>query len=210
MLNMVISGVNPLAEGLWATELTPDAILSLGRPQCEEAGPNVLFVPVSRFDEAGGTLEFAHGAARIVNLGTVAQTIIATNCLGDKRAESKELHSAVKSGDRALIREGELVGDPVAEIVAGLLRAVRQLDPHGEFVRHGTRRFINYPDNFVTIIPQPRIRDVRVVVRGSPVEFATSPSTLRKDQNGYSTFKVGNAKDLGHAISLLSKVRRKT
>jgi hypothetical protein len=208
MLNTVIGRVTSLKDGLWVTALPSESVVSLGRPQSEEAGPSILFLPHSRFDEGARTLEFAQGSARVINLGTLEETIVITVDRAEKRAKAPK-PIAVRSGDRALIRESESAGEQVAELAAGLLDAVRTLDPDGEFVRFGTRKFINQPDNFVTIIPQPRVRDVRLVVRGSAREFAGSPLGIKKDQNGYSTFKVANAKDLGHAISLLSRVRRK-
>lgn len=208
MLNTVVGKVTLLKDGVWLTALPSEAVITLGRPQSEEAGPSILFLPHSRFDEAAETLEFVHGSARVVNLGTLDETIVVTVDRAEKRAKAPR-PIAAKSGDRALLRESEAAGEPVASLVASLLEAVRMLDPDGEFVRFGTRRFINQADNFVTIIPQPRARDVRIVVRGSPSEFVGTSLAAKKDQNGYSTFKVATAKDLGHAISLLSKVRRK-
>lgn len=209
MLRSSIEGARSLDDGVWITSLSPDIAMSLGRPQAEEAGPTVLFVPEPRFNEVAGTLDFPHGAARLVNLGTSDQTLIVRTQGQNEGNKPARTEDALKSGDRAFLREAGTCGGAVSDLAPELLRAIRKLDPEGELVRFGTRRFINQADNFVTLIPQPRVRDIRLVVRGSPSEFGTIGMTVKKDQNGYSTFKVATAKDLSRAISLLSLVRRK-
>ena len=205
MLQNAISGATKLANNIWRTATSPIEIDRLGRAAGREPGPSIIYVPVVT-EVSEGTILFPSIDATVVNRGTLDDTIIiACNSSGGDKATPKN----VRAADRDFIAEAEAAGPDVGEFAKKMLQTLRELDPEGQLVAFPGRRFINKPDNFIVLVPQPRVRELKIVVRGNPREFENAPSDLKADQNGYSTFKIRSATDLAHAVKLLRQVRRK-
>ncbi len=76
--------------------------------------------------------------------------------------------------------------------------------------RPKSRRYVESPDNFWTVKPQPRDKSLRITVRGTPSYFPKSRSIpLVLDMNGYSSFKVNSLKQIDEAISTLMQAKKK-
>jgi hypothetical protein len=204
MLKTAIANVSKIAEGAWESELSPDEVEALGRSFAQEPGPSVLLADeVEESDK--NTILFPPNAVRVLNRGTAKRAFV----LARPNSDASLSLPRGCAGDDAFLKEAAQAGREVEEFARRMLREVRRLDPTGELVSFPGRRFINKPDNFVVLVPQPRIQELKIVVRGGPREFRDAPDDLKSDQNGYSTFKIRNATDLARGISLLKQVRRK-
>ena len=204
MLKTAIANVSKIAEGAWESELSPAEVEALGRSFAQEPGPSVLLADnIEEPDET--TILFAPSAVRVLNRGTASRAFVLARPSNDASARPP----GESVGDEEFLKEAAEAGAEVEAFARRMLREVRSLDPAGELVSFPGRRFINKPDNFVVLVPQPRIRELKIVVRGGPHEFRDAPGDLKPDQNGYSTFKIRNATDLAHGISLVRQVRRK-
>ena len=206
MLQTAIANVVKIGDEIWSAELTPSEVSALGHPAAQEDGPSVIFLgPVTK-SANGLTLIFPANGAKVLNRGNsneiliVSRTPVAPNS-GDQQAKV--------SGDAAFMAEAAKCSSDVEEFAQRMLKAVRKIDPKGDLVSYPGRRFINKPDNFITLVPQPRVRQLKIIVRGSPVEFVNGPEDLKKDQNGYSTFKIRNVSGLKVALHFIEQVRRK-
>lgn len=206
MLQTAISNATKLCEGAWRAPLTPADVDRLGRSVGREPGPSVVFASDVSEAPDQSTIMFPLDAAAVVNRGTLDDALIVVRGQADAQDDTG---TEFEAGDKAFLDEAAASGEDVSEFAKRMLEAVRKLDPDGRMVAFPHRRFINKPDNFVVLVPQPRVRELKVIVRGSPYEFHDAPADLKRDQHGYSTFKIKNATDLARGIALLQQVRRK-
>ena len=206
MLQTAIANVVKIGNGTWAAKLTPSEVSALGRPVAQEDGPSVIFLGAVTESADGLTVIFPANGAKVLNRGTSNEALIVSRT---PAAPVRGTQPARVSGDAVFLREAAACGSEVEEFARRMLQAVRKINPEGDLVSFPGRRFINKPDNFITLVPQPRVRELKIIVRGSPAEFVDGPNDLKKDQNGYSTFKIRNASGLKGALQLIEQVRRK-
>jgi very-short-patch-repair endonuclease len=113
-----------------------------------------------------------------------------------------------ESGDRAFLRS---LPPELKDFGAELLQRVRSLFP-GDLVFHPTSgKYVESPDNFWTIRPQPRAHSFRITVRGEPELFSSIGGSLRvqRDWGSYSCFTVERPSQIEDLIRVLKQVRRK-
>jgi hypothetical protein len=163
--------------------------------------------PESQADQ----LSFEPSSGHLLNLGTTDKTIVVLS------AQQPSL--SVAAGTTPAPVTSTVGGDdfflaslPSSLVPLGeqLLAEVRRRWP-GELQHHPTsKRFVESPDNFWTVKIQPRDRSLRITVRGEPSRLGAHGSLdIKRDQNGYSTFKVSRIDEVASVISLLSCVRRR-
>jgi len=111
------------------------------------------------------------------------------------------------SGDTAFLSALPL---HLAKLGRAILEQVRSKYA-GELVFYPTSgRYVDTPDNFWTVKPQPRDVSFRITVRGNPDSFSGSSSLqIVSDQTGYSSFKINDLSQLTLFSQVLDQVRRK-
>ena len=205
-LSVSVPNAEILEEGVWKAKLGPSEIKLLGDALISQGGVSVVLVPRRpRYDVAKKTLEFELDGVTVLNAGDSQETLFVAG-------------KAENDGERWRT-DRESVGDQ--HFLAALPENLRALGE--EFLRRvraefrGDLRFfprsgkyVESPDNFWTVRPQPRDRSFRITVRGRPEEFSETGSLIvRPDMGSYSSFKLRTRDEIEDAIKVLRQARRR-
>lgn len=205
-----IEGATRLDDRVWKARLSPAEVRLLG-PNAQASGDTtvLLLSEGAKFDAARGHLAFDPTKAKLLNAGTSDSAILigTTGPSGGPAPVKTALPHEARGGDARFLSS---LPSHLKELGAVLLSAVRSRYP-GElkfFEKSG--RYVDTPDNFWTIKPQPRAESFRITVRGTPDLFQDFKSLAPKpDQTGYSTFTVERTSQVDLLVRLLGTVRRK-
>jgi hypothetical protein len=104
------------------------------------------------------------------------------------------------SGDAAFLEETPPTLRPLART---FLREVRK-QFSGSLQRRQNNKFVETPDNWWTITPQPVAQSFRITIRARHWEIDGGPIEVKRDRNdSYSAFKFSNEKEIPHVMSIL-------
>jgi hypothetical protein len=205
-----IEDATQLDENVWRAQLSPSELRLLD-PRAETSGAITILLLSGepRFDSEKKSLAFDPSKAKLLNAGTSAKAIVvggaaANHTVRDEKVSGK---SRVGSGDARFLNS---LPRPLQDLGAKLLDAVRSKYP-GELVFYeSSGKYVQAPDNFWTVRPQPRDQSFRITVRGKPESFAnTGTLVIKPDMGSYSSFKVDRPTQLQDFIRVLEQVRKK-
>lgn len=209
-LMVQIHEARQLDEGVWKARLSPSEIRFLD-PKAENSGPfSILLLTESpTFDRENRSLSFNPSGVKLLNAGTSDTAILIGAEVTASRAAiaSKAPQASGGSGDQKFLQSlpAHLKG-----FGTELLREVRAHFPGDLAFYPSSGKYVQAPDNFWTIRPQPRDGSFRITVRGKPEAFtATRTLELKPDMTGYSSFKVERPSQIEDLIRILRQVRRK-
>jgi hypothetical protein len=149
----------------------------------------------------------------VLNIGTSSRAIFVLDPESEAAAGVSEPSLPPPEGapgDQAFLQAS--LGDPrlyvLRPLAEELLSRVRQQFP-GE-LEHLGRRYVESPDRFWTVAYQPRVKDLKLTVRGVPEHFVVPDGIeLKEDRPGYSTFKISRLDQIPGALSILGQARKK-
>ena len=205
-LSVSVPDAKVLDEGIWKAKLGPSEIKWLGGALSSQGAVSVVLVHRQpRYDFARKTLEFELDGVTVLNAGNSRETLF--------------IAAKAQDNSRERQRDGECVGDQ--RFLAALPENLRALGD--EFLRRvraefrGDLRFfprsgkyVESPDNFWTIRPQPRDGSFRITVRGRPEEFSETGSLrVQPDMGSYSSFKLRTREEIEDVIKVLRQARRR-
>ncbi len=208
-LTLQVDEARQLDKGIWKARLPASEIRFLG-PSLEKVGALsiVLLAEDPVFDPQNCSLSFRLASVQLLNMGTSDSAILLRTGPGATlgAASKKSAQTATATGDAKFLQS---LPPELKTIGTELLGEVRK-QFQGDLVFYPkSGRYVETPDNFWTVRPQPRDRSFRVTVRGRPESFTTPRSIkLKPDMTGYSSFKVERASQIGELISVLAQVRR--
>ena len=205
-----IHDARQLDEGIWKARLSPSEIRFLD-PKAENAGPfSVLLLTENpTFDREGRSLSFSPSGVKLLNAGTSDTAILigAAASTARRRAFPESTPGSNISGDQKFL---ESLPASLKALGEKLLKEVRSLFPGDLAYYAKSGKFVQAPDNFWTIRPQPRDESFRITVRGRPESFADKGSLdIKPDMNSYSSFKVKECSQIDDLLRVLKQVRRK-
>lgn len=206
-----IHDVSQLDEGVWKARLTPSDIKYFDTGPVQAGGRTILLLSEAPlFNEKGRSLSFDPATARVLTAGGSGSAIVIAELATRERVRTSNTSSTAPergTGDTAFLQS--LPAD-LKELGKELLHEVRK-EFSGDlrfFPKSG--KFIEKPDNFWTIRPQPRDGSFRITVRGRPESFTKSQSLeVKPDMPGYSSFKISRQGQLVEVMELMRQVRRK-
>lgn len=209
-LSVQIHEARQLDEGVWKARLSPSEIRFLD-PKAENAGPfSVLLLTENpAFDRESRSLSFNPAGVKLLNAGTSDTAILIGAALSGPRAAapSKAPQTSAGLGDAKFLQS---LPPNLKDFGTELLREVRSQFPGDLAFYSASGKYVQAPDNFWTIRPQPRDGSFRITVRGKPDSFtATRSLELKPDMTGYSSFKVERPSQIEELIRVLKQVRRK-
>ncbi|MCB1433839.1 MAG: hypothetical protein KDK75_15515 [Alphaproteobacteria bacterium] len=94
----------------------------------------------------------------------------------------------------------------IHRVAGGLVEFALSLEPNSELKsEHG--RYVVRPKNFVTFsVHSSRTNNLTVTMRGNPSEFEhTAELLVKKDQNGYSVFRL---EEIGQLAAAANHIKR--
>ena len=200
-ITATVENATSVADHVWYVPATLDQVVQDATVERLDL-PTILAVHEPQFDENEHTLQFDFTSADVLILGGRSHGSLV---IQSSIREANAVRVPVKlHGDEVFRNLLKSMAPHIRSAGEDLLSRVRELDPDGEFERHG-RRFVNRPDNFVALEPQTRLNEIIVHVRGN-VEVHLPPVST---QRGYSAFKVRSPNDLLEAGSALGRARRR-
>lgn len=200
----------PLSPGVWRAAVPIDDLAFLGKASQAVGDTSVVLLSRGPNDDPGG-LSFEPSSAIVLNRGATENTVIVVStepaALDASARRATAPGPGVTSGDTTFLTSLTPALEPLGQ---QLLAEVRRRWP-GELRLHAaSKRFVESPDNYWTVKIQPRDGSLRITVRGEPSRLGAHGSLdVKRDQNGYSTFKISREADVPDVISLLSRVRRR-
>lgn len=210
-LMVQIHDARQLDEGIWKARLSPSEIRFLD-PKAENAGPFsiLLLVETPTFDRENRSLSFNPSGVKLLNAGTSDTAILIGAALSNPQETDgpKAVQQAsAGAGDQRFLQS---LPPNLKDFGVELLRKVRAVFP-GDLVFHAkSGKYVQAPDNFWTIRPQPRDESFRITVRGKPESFSNAGSLqIKPDMGSYSSFKVERPSQIDDLIRVLKQVRRK-
>jgi hypothetical protein len=217
-LRISVENVTKIDEGIWLAQLNPSEVRILGECSANYGDPSVLLLlEPAEYNESSQKVIFNPKAVQLLNIGNSNKAIIldglpdqigkaAENGLvGPSREETRP--EPVNEGDSKFITE---LPPDLKDLGEMLLAEVRK-HFRGELKYHArSRKYVETPDNFWTVIIQPRDKSLRITVRGIPQSFAGYPDvSLKDDMSGYSAFKVTRKDQINSAVSIIKKASQR-
>lgn len=199
-----------LGDGVWRARLSPSEVRLLD-PRAEGIGgvTILLLTDAPKFDAATQHLSFDPSKAKLLNAGTSDIAIL----IGGATTSTKEL--GAKSGGAAPLSSGDsrfinAIPAHLCDLGTKLLSEVRRKYPGDLTYYEASGKYVDAPDNFWTIRPQPRDGSFRITVRGRPASFDGSGTLkIKPDMPGYSSFKIERVAQIEEFMQVLGQVRRK-
>lgn len=209
-LMVQIHEARQLDDGIWKARLSPSEIRFLD-PKADNAGPFsiLLLTETPAFDRESRSLSFNPAGVKLLNAGTSDTAILIGTVAAASRAPtpSKVPQASTGSGDQRFVNS---LPQNLKDFGTELLREVRTHFPGDLAFYPSSGKYVQAPDNFWTVRPQPRDGSFRITVRGKPESFtATRSLELKPDMTGYSSFKVERPSQIEELIRILKQVRRK-
>jgi len=206
----LIEGATCLDEGVWKARLSPAEVRLLD-PRAVSAGAItvLLLSDEPRFDLEKKQLSFDPSKAKLLNVGTTDTTILVGGLPANTQPNLSKcaVPVALGSGDSRFLSS---LPPHLSELGTKLLQSVRSKFSGDLTFYEASGKYVEAPDNFWTIRPQPRDKSFRITVRGRPESFKT-PATLelKPDMPGYSSFKVARIGQVEEFLRVLDQIRRK-
>ncbi|MCW5629517.1 MAG: hypothetical protein KIT47_11690 [Rhodoferax sp.] len=207
-----IEGVKLLGERVWRAPLSPSEVRLLGLSAPSTSDRTVLLLDGQpRYDAESGRLAFDPSAAKLLCAGTSSDAILLGGAEATPpstpRGQQQNRPAPRPSGDAAFL---SALPANLAELGRAVLEAVRSRYAGELRFYQKSGRYIDTPDNFWTIKPQPRDVSFRITVRGTPDSFSgVGGLQVGADQTGYSSFKIERLDQIALFNRLMEQVRRR-
>lgn len=210
-ITVTIENVTEQTPSLWTGSIAPESVRRLGAALSAAGKASVLLVEQAEFDAAEDRLSFPLGGARVLNLGATEEAIFVATSDIDQAVEAVASRVSEPAndprlgfGDRDCIKAFSRLPDELQEAARQLVAHIRALAPNGDLA-HKPPRYVNFPDNWVTLQAQPQVREILITFKGA-VETTLKSASARRPYQG---FKVRGLGDVPEAKRLLSLAQRK-
>jgi hypothetical protein len=215
-IRFVFDGIQQVGAAVWFSPMIAEEVRLIGGMQTTLGARTVIAVLNPVFREAESRLEVEPSACHVLNLGKGAGAyFIDLGAEVPSHLPSAELADSgdrplpmMKPGDRAFLEKISRMSPELQQAGTRILSAVRRQVPQGELRLEG-KRFVERPDNFWTVTPQPREPSLAITLRGKPDRFSSSRVDVRKDRRPYSRLKVTRDSDVEEVIRIILSAKRK-
>jgi hypothetical protein len=198
-------------ERIWLARVPPHEVATRLGGSPHKTGPRtVMLVSGARYDATNSELRFEASNVEILNIGSSDAAVI----VGYDPAPSVATQVAHDGlvlygpGDRrflTLIRSEMTTADAI-ETGERLLEGVRRRFPGDlDQLADKPRKFVERPDNFWTVMIQPREQNYYITVRGKPERYQGSSFEVKSEMGSYSRFYLRHTGEVEEAARLISK-----
>ena len=168
----------------------------------------MLLVEHAEFDPAQERLSFPLGGARVLNLGASDEAVFVAAHLTERSVheDSSEVvaNTRLGFGDRDCVQAFARLPEDLQEAARQIIAHIRALDPSGDLA-HKSPRYVNFPDNWVTLQAQPQVREILITFKGA-VDTTLKNASARPPYQG---FKVRGLIEVPEAKRVLSLAQRR-
>jgi len=207
-LSFQVDGATALDQGIWRAHFSPAEVRMLGMSASNTGDRTVLLLNgIPKYDESESSLIFDPSKAKLLVSGSSDAAIFIATALGDSIDVSSRQVAGRANGDSAFLSS---LPKNLSDLGRSLLDLVRSTYSGELKFYEKSGRYVESPDNFWTVKPQPRDVSFRITVRGAPESFKDVDSLdLKPDQSGYSSFKVSTESQFKAFSKLLGQIYRK-
>lgn len=201
-----VEGVRQKSPGQWMCETDPELLSII--PESVSPLPFPLEKTVIAlyktplFDPQAGLLTFDPKFASQLGHGTSTEVVFSLLVANGMNIQPAATNSS--DGDAHFIASLPCNLQPLGKSLLALVREFSKgrlkLAPNG--------RYIESPDNFWAVKIQPRVRSLRITVRGRPHQLSSSRIVKPKDDRpGYSTFTVSKIEEVAEAARIINSAK---
>ncbi len=212
-VKVTLEGAIRISESVWQVEVEPERLAILGRPAVTGPGPSVVFLEDGVTQTAEGVLEFRLDGANLLNLGTMREAIIvdvnaperAGSSPGDATPEASFQYLPA-GGDKDFL---ESLPRTMLDLGEQFLRAMRSEFPGRLEHREVSGRWIEIPDAWWTIKPQPYKQNFYISVRRPPEDYDVPSSiVMKRERASWSRLYLGSIEQLDDVMMVMRQAAR--
>ena len=202
-----------MRQGVWDVRIEPERLAVLGQPAVKGRGPSVIFLEHGLTQVGEGGLEFGLDSAALLNLGTVPEAIVVDVSLPEE-GEGHRSGAIPEASMRRLPAGGDkdfLEALPQAMLGLGeqFLRAMRSEFPGRLEYRERSGRWIETPDAWWTVKPQPYKQNFYISVRRPPDEYDVPTSiVMKRERASWSRLYLGSVAQLDDVMTVMRQAAR--
>jgi len=213
---IALAAVKPVTDGVWSARLNPSDVKRLGEAQRMSGNKSVIGVLSPIYSSELQRLFIEPAKTTVFNVGDTDAVLVVD--LGVDSAPSgrhqPDVYKAaavptVNNGDAAFLAACKREKLPLHLIEAAekIIDAIRT--KFAGHMREGkARKWVNYPDNFLALVIQPRDCSFAVHVWGRPNKFSAASLEIKPDRSRYSRFKLSRASQLDDTIRIILESAR--
>jgi hypothetical protein len=209
-MKLILDDVREVGPSLWIARIPPHELnRQLGNISQSKGNRSIFLVTSPLYDRERSTLQFDPNDVDLLNVGTSGETLIVGRERDHNEQDTKPIRSdAFGLGDTDFLRLSHRLVPELTDVAEELLKAVRQRFP-GDLQRliKKPRKFVNTPDNFWTILIQPRDRSFYITIRGKPENYVSNVFTLKTEMASYSRFYLKQKSEVSEALRLITTAK---
>ena len=192
-------------DGCWLTRINSTYLERLAPELIPEVATSVVVVDEAEYDEKGQALVVRGAPLTPVLIGTSDTALVLTREKGRSVAAKKIISG--QNGDEVFLHEVSGLPAWAQDAARQIIRAVRDID-QGHLERGERNKFVNRPDNFWTITPQPRAKGLAITVYGRSHRFNGGLVRVLDDRPGHSRFVIRDSSEVPDAIRLIGEAKK--
>jgi hypothetical protein len=215
-LQIAIGDAKSIGPGLWSAKVSPLDVKRLGNSQLAVGSRSIVGVWKPAYELATRRLLIEPAQATVFNVGDTDEVFVidlgAPEGHADRKVVGKlDQESALNLGNDDLSFLAACRREKLPEhlIVAAeqILKTVRSRY-QGQMKEGKARKWVNYPDNFLALVIQPRDESFAIHVWGEPQRFQPGKLEIKRDRASYSRFKLESSGQLADALRVIMESAR--
>ncbi len=202
-IKVTIEPVDRIGDNIYKARVNAADLAILGAPVAKIGSCSVLLVQGVDHDVSESSISFEPAKANLLNLGTQSVAIIIDSPQSEE-APVQQGNTAVRDGDQAYLEALNKLPDNINQLGRDLLNGVRRFYNGKLVFKEISGRYVESPDNFWTVRPQPRDGSLRITVMGTPERFSQKKElNIKEDRGSYSNFKINDSDQLESALEVI-------
>ncbi|MBI5910877.1 MAG: hypothetical protein HY848_13105, partial [Betaproteobacteria bacterium] len=214
-LELVIGAAKSVATGLWSANLTPADVRRLGEARLAIGRRSIIGVLGPTYESAMHRLLIQPAKTTVFNVGDTDELFVID--LGEAKGTTQVPASfigvqsvgAMSNGDALFLSacEREQLPSHLIEAAHKIIGSIRAKYA-GQMKEGKARKWVNYPDNFLALVIQPRDGSFAVHVWGRPDKFHAQSLDIKRDRSRYSRFKLSSQSQVDDALRVILESAR--
>ena len=209
-ISIEVKNAQRIGSNVWRATIEPSQVRFLAASPRGRGGVSIIlsFEKLSS-NHSSGSIKLTPDCFDVLNIGNTSDTIIIeainnSEQVVERDAVTRRSALPISRGDGKFSAE---LPKSLQTLGTKLLAEVRSFYT-GELVKmKSPRKYVESPENFWTVTIQPRVCSFMITVYGEPDKFLhvknLADINLKKDMNGYSSFKLERDDQIGVALEVI-------
>jgi hypothetical protein len=210
-LALAIQSAEKVSEGVWKARLLPSEVQKLGDAHSTIGKRSVVGVIAPSYEAPSRRLLIEPAKTTVFNIGNSDDTILMDLGLveAQKNEPRAQLERPWNNGDMQFLAtcRREKLSEHLVNAAKKILTRLRE-KYDGQMKEGKARKWVNYPDNFLALVIQPRDNSFAIHVWGRPNKFSASSLEIKPDRSRYSRFKLAKPSQIDDALRVILESAR--